>query len=298
MFRTRTEAFRDRIVHACSMKSRHGQPFVTRLVFGFIALNAGFGAVVALSNPRAFDKAFTWAVLPPLDARFVGALYLWGTVLLVGALRSHDPKMWWPATIAVATFTTSLGVLTALNSNAFDVRLTGVKVWILCYSAFPVSTLAVAWRYRRSRNATALGADGRWPASERSRALQGLAGLFLAVGLGLLFGRDVMVGVWPWDVSKGVAQFYGGPFVTLAWCSWAYSRSAPSDRRPFALSMTMFGLVILAVSLRHRDQFDFSRPSTTVWFGGFAAVTMFFMDRLKNRDSSGRHESMSRDVPT
>ena len=258
-------------------------PLVNRLVVGFIAVNAGFVAIFGLTKPKAFDKVFTWAVLPPLHARFVGALYLWGTVLLIGALTSRRRSVWWPATVATAIFTAFMGVLTALNTEAFDWKLAAVKVWVLAYILFPLASIAVAWVYRRPVAADAIGPPLR---PSLVRTLQFIAVALLLVGLGLLFARAPMARAWPWKVSNGVAQFYSGPFVTVAWCAWAYSRRVARDLVPFAVSMIALGVTVVAISIEKHQLFDVGRPVTWLWFGGFAALALFFAGVLVGQPRS------------
>ena len=283
--RARTEAIRPDSVHAAAVAQSDRHPLLNRLVVGFIALNAGFVAIFALLKPKAFDTVFTWAVLPPLHARFVGALYLWGTVLLIGALLTRRHSVWWPATVATAIFTGFMGALTALNTEAFDWKLIAVKVWVLAYIAFPLSTAIVAWIYRRP---VVSDSDGPKLLPLSARVLQILAGLFLLIGLALLFARETMVDAWPWKVSNGVAQFYAGPFVTLAWCAWAYSRRVARDLAPFAVSMATLGWVVVAISTEKHKLFDSGRPVTWLWFVGFGGIGLFFTTILVRRPIESR----------
>lgn len=248
-------------------------PLVHRFVTGFIGINAGFVAAYSLVNPQGLDEAFTWANLPPLHARFVGALYLWGTIVLVWAALARRRAVWWPIVVGAAIFTSSMGILTALNRRAFDWSLLPVKVWVLAYIVFPLMTLPLAWRYRRSDPADAGGPD---MPGNAVRILHGLTLIFGLLGVGLLVVRSAAVSAWPWPVSDGVAQFYGGPFLTIAWCCWAYSRRSVRDCRGFALAMAALGLAVVAVSIKHRVLFDAGDISTWLWFALFGTVAVAF----------------------
>ena len=54
-----------------------------RLYFGVITVAALFVTWLGFSAPARMDESFTWALLPPLHAGFVGALYLFGGVYLL-----------------------------------------------------------------------------------------------------------------------------------------------------------------------------------------------------------------------
>lgn len=258
------------------MPGMEHQPLLHRLVIGFIRLNAGFVAVYALTNPRAFDKTFTWANLPPLHARFVGSLYLCGTVLLAGALFARRARAWWPATVATTIFTASMGVLTALNPEAFDWSTVAVKVWVIAYITFPLAAGALAIAYARPGNAVDTSGAEAFP-PRVVHALQCLAGFLAVVGIGLLVARERMAEWWPWKVDIGVAQFYGGPFVTLAWCAWAYSRRARRDATGYLTAMACLGVATLVISLVHRRLFDTGNLSTYVWFGAALVIATGFL---------------------
>ena len=51
-----------------------------RLFYGVICAAALLVAVLGLFAPDFLASIFTWMVLPPLHARFVGAIYLFGAV--------------------------------------------------------------------------------------------------------------------------------------------------------------------------------------------------------------------------
>lgn len=245
-------------------------PPLHRWCIGFIGLNAAFVAIFATLAPKALDEAFTWASLPPLHARFVGALYLWGAIVVFWSVFAPRRLAWWPIVVAAAIFTTSMGVLTALNRAAFTWSLVPVKVWVIAYTLFPLTTLAMAWAYRPSGPITT-----DLPRAA-IRGLQVWAAWFAVVGVGLLVFRSAVADVWPWPVSDGVAQFYSGPFLTLAWCCWAYSRRDARDGRGFFAAMAVLGVAVIAVSLNHRVLFHAEDAAAWVWFAAFALLTVWF----------------------
>ena len=57
-----------------------------RIFFAVICAAALLVAVLGLFNPAYLASMFTWLVLPPLHARFVGAIYLFGAVFMAGCL--------------------------------------------------------------------------------------------------------------------------------------------------------------------------------------------------------------------
>ncbi len=247
-------------------------PRLHRAWIGFVGLNAAFVAAFGLSSPRSLDEKFTWAELPPLHARFVGGLYLFGAVLLLGSLLCRKWAQVAPIAMGAAIFTTSMLVLTLLNWDAFDLDLFGPKVWVAAYVIFPPTTLAIALMYRRR---PIVEGDGRTVPVWLKVALQIGAAIFGLLGLALLLARDPLADAWPWPVADGVAQFYGGPFLTLAWCAWWYSnRRLLGSLQLYLAAMTALGVSVMIVSLKHRSLFDAGDPATWLWFATFVAISV------------------------
>ncbi len=247
-------------------------PLLHRLWVGFVGINAAFVSYAGLFKPKFLDEKFTWAELPPLHARFVGGLYLFGAVFLLGSLFCRRWVQVAETLFATAIFTTAMLVLTLLNWNAFDLDLTPALVWVIAYLLFGPVSLALALVYWRHPTHEADGPE--IPSWQRS-GMRSLAALFALVGAGLLVARSAVADAWPWPVSDGVAQFYGGPFLTLAWCSWAAARRRSlSSIRLYLAAMAALGVSVTVVAIIHRGVFDGGNPATWLWFATFAAIAI------------------------
>lgn len=73
-----------------------------RLFYGLIFLAALFVAALGYFAPVVMDEAFTWAELPPLHARFVATLYLFGAVYLLAVTASRGARAVGPAMGGIA----------------------------------------------------------------------------------------------------------------------------------------------------------------------------------------------------
>jgi hypothetical protein len=242
-----------------------------RLLFAVICVAALFVAYLGFFQPERMDESFTWALLPPLHARFIGVSYLFGGVFMIGCLFARHHSQVSPALPAIGIFTSLLLLVTLLNLEAFDFDLTPVSVWTVSYIVYPALAFTLAWAYRH-RDVPVQGVSlDSW-----ARAfLQVQAAVFGLLGLGLLTLRETMVDVWPWPISNGLAQFYGGPFLAYAYCSWAYSRRRTwTEVAPVVPAMLAFTTGTLIVSGVHRDLFSASDPSDWIWFVGFGAATV------------------------
>jgi len=57
-----------------------------KIFFAVICAAALLVAILGLFNPAYLASIFTWLDLPPLHARFVGAIYAFGAVFMAGCL--------------------------------------------------------------------------------------------------------------------------------------------------------------------------------------------------------------------
>jgi hypothetical protein len=76
-------------------------PVAMRVFFVVICAAALFVSYLGFFQPERMDRSFTWVVLPPLHARFVGVAYLFGGVFMIGCLLARYRSQVWPALPAV-----------------------------------------------------------------------------------------------------------------------------------------------------------------------------------------------------
>src|SRR5215510_2839783 len=94
-----------------------------RIFFVVICLAALLVAVLGLFNPTYLASIFTWLVLPPLHARFVGAIYLFGAVFMAGCLLAkRQAEVRW-AVQMIGIWTGMLFIISLFNLSTFDLGL-------------------------------------------------------------------------------------------------------------------------------------------------------------------------------
>ena len=161
------------------------------------------------------DTSFTWAELPPLHARFVGVSYLFGGVYMIGCLLATHRSQVSPALPAIGIFTSLLLLVTLLEPRGVRLRpRSGVGLDGARTSCYPVLAFTLGLGVPTAGAARSTGARaravGRAVPPGRRRVVFGV------LGVGLLTVRETMVDVWPWPITTGLAQFYGGPFLAYA----------------------------------------------------------------------------------
>ncbi len=143
-------------------------------------------------------------------------------------------------------------------------------VWTLSYIVYPAIAFALAWT-ARSREAPVVSGPPIAPWARTFLIVQAI--VFGVLGLLLLVARDTMADVWPWPISPGLAQFYGGPFLAYAYCSWRYSqRRTWAELAAIAPAMLVFTAGTVIVSLVHSELFSSSDLATWIWFAGFGVA--------------------------
>jgi hypothetical protein len=218
--------------------------------------------------PTHADQALPWPV-PPLHARFLGAMYLSGTAFMLGGLLARH----W-ATIRVVVpmitlWTGGLLVVSVLHLSRFDPGRSQTWVWFAAYLAYPVLAGAIAWRMRMHREPGGGPALSIWLRSW----LVGQGIVLTAVALWLLCLPDVAVEIWPWAITPLLAQLYGAPFLSYGLGSlYAARQRAQADVRLYLIGTEVFAAGVLLASVLHVGLFSPAKLVTWIWFGGLGLV--------------------------
>ena len=201
--------------------------------------------------------------LTPLNARFVGSLYLGGgIVILLAALvrKAIDTRI---ALYSLFVITALVLGMTFAYWTAFTVD--GVpKLWMITYLVDPVAVPVILVTLDLVRSA----APGR----------HRLTGLFLAeaavlgaAGVALTLAPDAVLTAWPWTVSRLLARVYGSFFLAFAvGALLAAFERRPAAVRPFLAGSLGLLACTLVTSLLHLDRFDLGAVRW-LWFGGHVA---------------------------
>lgn len=239
----------------------------------FLAVGA---LAAAVGLPTYFSPANAADVLPfavpPLHARLIGAMYLSGLVIMLGAIlarRWSDVRLV-PAITAI--WTGGLLLVTLLHLDAFDFATTQTRIWFGAYVAYPLIGI---WLLARRRQVRDVGAAARRlpPASRRWLTGQGV--VLSALGAALLVAPGTMAEGWPWPVTPLLAQIYSAPLLAYGIGSVLLSRVRTwRETRIEVVGIGLFALLALAGSVIHRDLFAVGDPAAWAWFALLGAVTV------------------------
>ena len=239
-----------------------------RIYFAAVGLFALWVGVWGYFVPARVDGAIPWLV-PPLHARFLGAMYLSGTTFMLGCIlarRYAEVRVVLPM---IAIWTGMLFVVSLFHLGEFDYTRQQTWAWFGTYLLFPLIALGIAWQHRTDRESPPARPLPAWM---RAYLLaQGVATTLL--GLALLLAPGFLAARWPWPVSLLLAQIYAAPFLSYGVGSLLLARCRTWPQIRVAVVATLvFTAAALLASLLHRALFG-AGPATWLWFGGLSVAT-------------------------
>ncbi|HET6822554.1 MAG TPA: hypothetical protein VFH34_07880 [Anaerolineales bacterium] len=241
-----------------------------RIYFGAVGLLALWVGIWGYFIPEMVDKAIPWLV-PALHARFLGAMYLSGTAFMIGGILAHDYAEVKVMIRVILIWTGMLFVVSLFYLGEFDYSRTQVWIWFGAYIIYPLIALWLMWQDRHLRENISGASLPGWVRGYL--CVQGI--LVTALALILLLAPDFMVSVWPWNITRLLAQIYSAPFLAYGLSSLMISRlNTWREIRVVVTATFVFALGVLLASLIHRGLFSSSNLSTWLWFGGFLLATV------------------------
>lgn len=241
-----------------------------RIYFAAVGLLALWVGAWGYFMPARVDYAIPWLV-PPLHARFLGALYLSGVVIMASSMAARyyaEVRLVMPVT---AIWTGLLLVISLFYLGEFDFSSRPVWFWFAAYLLYPLIGLWYMWRDHSRGEALAGPPLPGW-----ARAyLLAQGALLTGLALALLLAPEAMASVWPWKITRLLAQVYSSPFLAYGFASLALSRQRTwPEARVLVVSACVFASGVLLASLIHRGLFSFASLAAWLWFGGFAVAAL------------------------
>ena len=228
---------------------------------GLLALWVGFWGYFV---PSEVERAIPFAV-PPLHARFLGAVYLSGLTIMIGGLLARSWREIRLVPILTALWTGGLCVISLFYLDRFDFATPQPWVWFAAYVIYPLIAIGLAWRHRLVESGAALAAA--LPDWAR-RYLYGQGVVLTALAVGLLLAPGALADVWPWPIDQLLAQIYSAPLLAYGVGSILLARQRTLlEVRVVVAGMLVFTAGVLIASIIHRDLFSVGDVEDVLWFG-------------------------------
>jgi hypothetical protein len=241
-----------------------------KMYFSAVGLFALWVGVWGFFIPTSVQRALPWLV-PPLHARFIGAIYFSATVLMLGGFLARayaDTK----AAILVSTIWTGmLFIISLFYWGEFDFTHKPVWFWFGAYIAYPLIGMWFLWRNRNLSEPMVGALLPDWV--KTYLFIQGL--VLTILSLALLFLPEMMLNLWPWKITRLLAQIYSSPFLAYGIASFMLSRQTTwREIKVIVTGVLVFAILALLASLIHLELFSFERMATFVWLGGLTIISI------------------------
>ena len=244
-----------------------------KVFYGVILAAALLIGVLGYFAPVNLASIASWLVLPPLHARFVGALYFYGAIFMLGCLMARTQAEVRFALPMIATWTGLLFVVSILSLNAFDFSRAPAWIWFASYLIYPLIAIGLTWAQRQQPDQPPSGSPLPGWAQGFLKVQGVIIGVFAIV---LIIFPGLAIAVWPWKLTPLLAQTYGGPLLAYAIGSWWFGgRQTWLWVRAVVPAMLVFTAGVLVASFMHRDLFSSAEVSDWVWFIAFGVATTF-----------------------
>lgn len=226
---------------------------LTRLGVWVLLVLAGANGLFLYLLPGRADSDYAWSIKPPVNAAFIGAGFLAGTLatalVLARATRWRTFSTLPPALWVLAS---TLLAATVIHQDRFRWGYPPTWVWALVYAGVPLAVPFLVARQRRVAEAPP-AAD---PALRGIRVLSAIVGVPLLAGAAALFAAPVELGqhwVWPLTplLARTVAAWYALIATMLLSCAAALRR--PAEAIIAYATLAAWSLLLLALALRFPD---------------------------------------------
>jgi hypothetical protein len=228
----------------------HGRVLgLTRAGIWILLLLAAANGLFLYLAPGLADTDYAWSIKPPVNAAFIGAGFLAGTLatglVLARATRWRTFSTLPPALWVLAT---TLMVATIIHADRFRWGYPPTWVWALVYGGVPIAVPLLVAAQRRVADAEP-AADPRLRAV---RVLSAIVGAPLLGGAIALFAAPVDLGRhWPWTLTpllaRAVAAWYALFGTMLLSCAAGLRRPAEAII-PYA-TLAAWSVLLLALPL-------------------------------------------------
>lgn len=226
----------------------------------------GFAGLVFFLFPKEAATTWPW-VLPPLAARFMGALLLGGAACSLACLRSRDSRgLFVMVLLAVGDALIALSGFLAIADIGPTPRMIGFLAFFLGTALLLALVMLPPARAAASPQQTPV-----------ARALRGFFLIHLLVvlpvGLAMYFLPSRAQPLWPWQMTPINVRLIGSFFFGAAFISiWALRQQSWEALRPVLVLYAWFASLATVASLIHLSLFDPGRTATWAFFALYAFV--------------------------
>jgi hypothetical protein len=226
---------------------------LTRIGIWVLLVLAAANGLFLYFFPSRAETDYAWSIVPPVNAAFIGAGFLAGTVA-TGLVLATATRWRTFSTLPVALWVLASTLLAAtlIHEDRFKWDYAPTWLWAVVYAGVPLAVPFLVMRQRRNADA-APSAD---PRLRTVRILSAVVGVPVLVGALALFAAPVELGEhWLWPLTpllgRAVGAWYALFGTMLVSCAIGMRR--PADALiPYA-TLASWSVLLLALPLLHPD---------------------------------------------
>ena len=243
------------------------QPLTRIGVWILFWLAAANGVFLYLA-PGVADTDYAWSIKPAVNAAFIGAGFLAGTLATGLVLwRARNWRTFSTLPVALWVLATTLALATLIHEDRFKWDYPLTWVWTAVYTGVPFAVPFLVWRQRRDAEAKP-DAD---PGLNVLRILSAVVGAALLIGAAALYLAPAdLLEHWPWALTpllaRAVAAWYALFGTMLVSCAIGLRRPHEAFI-PYA-TLTCWSVLLLLLPLLHPDDVS----GAGAWYVGMAAL--------------------------
>jgi len=249
-----------------------------RITLGFLAVLSIISGPLLYLYPGGTEQYWAWEVQPEMSVMWLGASYTFAAMSLMTILFLGRFQKLFVVLLAVWPFSCTMLFATLIHIDRFFVDRIVFWIWLIIYIVVPFATPAI---WLLNKNHAIPHQEGELQFPKNSAYIAGLISLgFFLLAAVLIFNPAVAASFWPWNLTPLMSRVIGGWI--LAWAASALSlvfERRYLSYREFIPEAGLWFVLILIGGWRYSEQFDFSRPSTYIFFGGLGllALSMFYL---------------------
>jgi hypothetical protein len=239
---------------------------LTRIGVWILFVLAAANGVWLFFFPGLADTDYAWSIKPPVNAAFIGAGFLAGT-LATGLVLWKATRWRTFSTLPIALWVlaTSLALATLIHEDRFIWDYAPTWVWTAVYVGVPFAIPYLVWR---QRGEPVPDAD---PRLNVLRAISAVVGALLLIGAAALYlFPEELLDEWPWALTpllaRAVAAWYA-LFGTLL-VSSAIGLREPHEAFVGYATLTCWCVLLLLLPVLHPDDVS----GGALWYAGMIAL--------------------------
>ena len=231
--------------------------------------------------PARAATQYAWPIAPPINAAFLGAGYLAGTVATaLVAFRATQWRSLRILPVPLVALSVTMLAATVLHADRFRWDYPPTLVWTLVYAAVPAG-VAILWELQERRAAAPPAPDGRLRAVRGRSLALGLP--FCALAVALWVAPTALAGVWPWPLTPLLARALGGWYAlvgTALICAAVMLRRPHEVPIPY-LTLGVWTGLLLALPVLHAGDLAGGAPALALWVLAHVLLLLLAVSALR-----------------